>query len=188
MGNFIFYAVRSVYSIKWNPLDGQVDDARSKKMFLRIKRKRNTSLSLLIYHTQPLHFLLYDPCRSCHYGALSWWLLRLLLKCRGFSRDSSHSITLLKFATYFVRCTSTRDLFPKLRITLKLIDDNKKPLFCLFYFVHVNFAFRSDQWCAIKLSKARSIYLTKTILSSLCNYHFIQSCNYIRVGDFIIKT
>ena len=105
---------------------------------------------------------------------------------------SSHipytNFTLLKFATYFVRCTSTRDLFPKLRITLKLIDDNKKPLFCLFYFVHVNFAFRSDQWCAIKLSKARSIYLTKTILSSLCNYHFIQSCNYIRVGDFIIKT
>ena len=119
-------------------------------------------------------FLLYDPRRSCHYGALRWWLLIWLLKCRGFSCDSSHSITLLKFATYFVRCTSTRDLFPKLRITLKLIDDNKKPLFCLFYFVHVNFAFRSDQWCAIKLSKARSIYLTKTILSSLCSYHFIQ--------------
>ena len=58
MENFIFDAVRSVYSIKWNPLDGQDEDARWKKMFLRIKRKRNMSLPLLIYHMQPLtmHF------------------------------------------------------------------------------------------------------------------------------------
>ena len=146
MGNFIFYAMRSVYSIKWNPLDGQVDDARSKKMFLMIKKKKkHVASSSHIPYATIAFFLLYDPRRSCHYGALRWWLLIWLLKCRGFSCDSSHSITLLKFATYFVRCTSTRDLFPKLRITLKLIDDNKKPLFCLFYFVHVNFAFRSDQ-------------------------------------------
>ena len=40
MGNFIFYAVRSVYSIKWNPLDGQVDDARSKKNVFKDKKKK----------------------------------------------------------------------------------------------------------------------------------------------------
>ena len=51
MENFIFDAVRSVYSIKWNPLDGQDEDARWKKMFLRIKRKNVASSSHIPYAT-----------------------------------------------------------------------------------------------------------------------------------------
>ena len=59
MENFIFCAMRSVYLIKWNSLDGQIVDARLKKMFLRIQRKGNTLFPLLIYLIQPFttHFL-----------------------------------------------------------------------------------------------------------------------------------